>query len=79
MLLEVAREALDYFGETAWRGSNTGVYIGSYGQDWYDVTFRDTEAYGIYQILGPHKFMVSNRLPHALDLRGPSVTVRTAY
>ncbi|EFQ92956.1 hypothetical protein PTT_09821 [Pyrenophora teres f. teres 0-1] len=78
LLLEVAREALDDGGETGWQGSNTGVYVGSYGQDWYDVSVRDAEAHGIYQILGPHDFMVSNRLSHELDLRGPSVTVRTA-
>ncbi|KAK1908538.1 hypothetical protein P3342_009388 [Pyrenophora teres f. teres] len=53
LLLEVAREALDDGGETGWQGSNTGVYVGSYGQDWYDVSVRDAEAHGIYQILGP--------------------------
>ncbi|KAM4065795.1 acyl transferase domain-containing protein [Hirsutella rhossiliensis] len=36
------------------------------------------EAHGIYGVLGPHDFMVSNRLSHELDLHGPSVTVRTA-
>ncbi|KJZ78545.1 hypothetical protein HIM_01936 [Hirsutella minnesotensis 3608] len=78
LLLEVAREALDDSGETGWKGSNIGVYVGSYGQDWYDVSVRDTEAHGIYRVLGPHDFMVSNRLSHELDLHGPSVTVRTA-
>ncbi|KAF3480038.1 uncharacterized protein GIQ15_07014 [Arthroderma uncinatum] len=78
MLLEVTREALDDAGETGWRGSNIGVYVGSYGQDWYDVSVRDTQAHGIYQILGPHDFMISNRISHELDLHGPSMTVRTA-
>ncbi|KAM5438498.1 hypothetical protein MferCBS31731_005075 [Microsporum ferrugineum] len=62
MLLEVTSEALDDAGETGWRGSNIGVYVGSYGQDWYDVSVRDTQAHGIYQILGPHDFMISNRV-----------------
>ncbi|KAH8693388.1 hypothetical protein GQ44DRAFT_695216 [Phaeosphaeriaceae sp. PMI808] len=78
MLLEVTHEALDDAGETGWKGSNIGVYVGSYGQDWYDVSVRDTQAHGIYQILGPHDFMVSNRISHELDLHGPSMTVRTA-
>jgi acyl transferase domain-containing protein len=78
MLLEVTREALDDSGETGWKGSNMGVYVGSYGQDFYDVSVRDTQAHGIYQILGPHDFMVSNRVSHELDLHGPSVTIRTA-
>ncbi|KAJ5259397.1 hypothetical protein N7478_012378 [Penicillium angulare] len=78
MLLEVAREALDDSGETDWKGSDTGVYVGSYSQDWYDISVRDTQAHGIYKILGPNDFMVANRLSHQLDLRGPSVTIRTA-
>jgi acyl transferase domain-containing protein len=78
LLLEVAREALDDSGETGWKGSNIGVYVGSYGQDWYDVSVRDTQAHGIYQVLGPNDFMVSNRISHELDLHGPSMTVRTA-
>lgn len=78
MLLEVAREALDDSGETGWKGSNIGVYVGSYGQDFYDFTFRDSQVHGIHQVLGPHDFMVSNRVSHELDLHGPSVTVRTA-
>jgi acyl transferase domain-containing protein len=77
-LLEVAREALDDSGETGWKGSNIGVYVGSYSQDWYDVTTRDTESYGIYRILGSNDFMISNRISHELDLYGPSVTVRSA-
>ncbi|KAF2264422.1 ketoacyl-synt-domain-containing protein [Lojkania enalia] len=78
LLFEVAREALDDSGETGWKGSNIGVYVGSYGQDWYDVSVRDTQVHGIYQILGPHDFMASNRLSHELDLHGPSMTVQTA-
>ncbi|KAF7563661.1 hypothetical protein G7046_g476 [Stylonectria norvegica] len=78
LLLEVAREALDDSGETGWKGSNIGVYVGGYGQDWYDVSVRDTQAHGIYQVLGPHDFMLSNRLSHELDLHGPSMTIRTA-
>ncbi|KAL6890027.1 hypothetical protein GGI43DRAFT_425686 [Trichoderma evansii] len=78
MLLEVAREALDDSGETGWKGSNTGVYVGSYGSEFYDVTFRDSQVHGIYQVLGPGDFMVSNRVSYELDLHGPSVTIRTA-
>jgi acyl transferase domain-containing protein len=78
MLLEVAREALDDSGEAGWKGSNTGVYVGSYGQDFYDFTFRDSQVHGIHRVLGPHDFMVSNRVSHELDLHGPSVTIRTA-
>ncbi|KAL4997475.1 thiolase-like protein [Aspergillus recurvatus] len=78
LLLEVAREAIDDADETRWKGTNVGVYVGCYGQDWYDISVRDTQAHGIYQVLGQNDFMVSNRLSHELDLHGPSVTLRTA-
>ncbi|GAQ46349.1 hypothetical protein AtubIFM56815_001580 [Aspergillus tubingensis] len=76
--LKVAREAIDDAGETQWKGTNVGVYIGCYGQDLYDLSVRDTQAHGIYQVLGQNDFMVSNRLFHELDLHGPSVALRTA-
>ncbi|KAL4973127.1 thiolase-like protein [Aspergillus desertorum] len=78
LLLEVTREAIDDAGETRWKGTNVGVYVGCYGQDWYDISVRDTQAHGIYQVSGQNDFMVSNRLSHELDLHGPSVTLRTA-
>lgn len=34
MLLEVARESLDDAGEVGWKGTDVGVYVGSYGNDW---------------------------------------------
>lgn len=78
LLLEVSREALEDAGEVNWRGRNVGVYVGSFAQDWYDLTFSEPQSYGVYQISGTHDFMPANRLSYELDLRGPSVTVRTA-
>jgi acyl transferase domain-containing protein len=78
LLLEIAREAIDDAGETRWKGTYVGVYVGCYSQDWYDISVRDTQAHGIYQVLGQNDFMVSSRLSHELDLHGPSVTLRTA-
>lgn len=50
LLLEVSREALDDAGEVKWRGENIGVYIGSFGQDWYDLSVQDPQKYGMYQV-----------------------------
>lgn len=71
LLLEVAHECLEDAGETDWQGSDTGVYVGSFGQDWYDVLNREGLKSNAYQILGSHDFMVSERISHDLDLRGP--------
>ncbi|KAF2756071.1 ketoacyl-synt-domain-containing protein [Pseudovirgaria hyperparasitica] len=78
LLLEVAREALEDAGEKNWRGSRTGCYIGNFGEDWLETCAKDdlrTEQYGIE---GTGDFVLSNRVSYQLDLRGPSVTVRTA-
>jgi acyl transferase domain-containing protein len=71
LLLEVAHECLDDSGEINWKGSLTGVYIGCFGQDWYDLQTRETLKYSNYQITGSHDFMVSERISHELDLHGP--------
>jgi acyl transferase domain-containing protein len=71
LLLEVARECLDDAGAVDWRGGKVGAYVGSYGNDWYDVYNKDERKYGMYQIGTTHDFTLSNRLSYELDLRGP--------
>lgn len=71
LLLEVARESIDDAGEVGWKGSNIGVYVGTFSQDWYDAYNKDSSKYGIYQATATHDFMVSERLSHEMDLRGP--------
>jgi acyl transferase domain-containing protein len=71
LLLEVAHECLDDSGEVGWKGSGIGVYVGCFGQDWYDVLNRENLKSNAYQIMGSHDFMVSERISHELDLRGP--------
>lgn len=71
LLLEVARESIDDAGEIGWKGSNIGVYVGTFSQDWYDAFNREPLKYGIYQATTTHDFMISERLSHEMDLRGP--------
>ncbi|KIX08676.1 uncharacterized protein Z518_03333 [Rhinocladiella mackenziei CBS 650.93] len=78
LLLEVARESIDDAGEVGWKGSNIGVYVGTFSQDWYDAFNQEALKYGIYQATATHDFMMSERLSHEMDLRGPSMTIRTA-
>lgn len=42
-LLEVARECIDDAGEVSWRGSMTGVYAGSFGEDWAEMFTKDSQ------------------------------------
>ncbi|KAJ4391882.1 hypothetical protein N0V93_005502 [Gnomoniopsis smithogilvyi] len=78
LLLEVTRESIDDAGEVGWRGTNIGVYVGSFGNDWYDVMQRESQRHGAYYISGCHDYALSNHVSYEMDLRGPSMTIRTA-
>lgn len=79
LMMEVVREALEDAGEVKWRGRNIGCYMASYGQDWYEMTFKEDQAYGTgYKISGREDFFLANRISFDLDIHGPSVLVRTA-
>lgn len=47
-LLEVARECIDDAGEVNWRGSKTGVYAGTFGEDWAEMFTKDSQQ--VYSI-----------------------------
>ncbi|KAF5984768.1 putative polyketide synthase [Fusarium bulbicola] len=78
LMLEVARESVDDAGEVNFQGSSTGVYIGSFENDWYDIMGRDPLHRSVVSTIASHNFMISERISHEMDLRGPSMTIRTA-
>ncbi|KAI1488819.1 hypothetical protein F5X96DRAFT_684632 [Biscogniauxia mediterranea] len=77
LLLEVTKEALDDAGETNYKNTNIGTYVGNYGNDWYDLFYQEQQRYGRYQLSVNTDFMVSNRISYELGLMGPSMTIRT--
>ncbi|KAI1562587.1 Polyketide synthase modules protein, partial [Pyrenophora tritici-repentis] len=77
-LLQVAYECFESAGMSSWRGSNTGCYIGEFGEDWADVNAKETQHIGGYRATGFEDFALSNRISYEFDLRGPSMTVKTA-
>jgi acyl transferase domain-containing protein len=78
LLLEVAREALHDAAVTNWAGSETGVYIGTFGEDWHDRLRREDLLANLYALTGSQDYMASARVSHELDLQGPNMTFRTA-
>ncbi|KAL9054330.1 MAG: hypothetical protein Q9162_004204 [Coniocarpon cinnabarinum] len=78
LLLEVARESFEDAGITGWKGKSIGSYAGSFGEDWLEMSLRDTQPYGIHRVAGSQDFMVANRISYEMGLRGPSSTVRAA-
>jgi hypothetical protein len=71
VLLEVVWECMENAGQTNWRGSNIGCFVGSFGEDWLDMAAKDTQNFGIYRISGSCDFMLSNRVSYEYDLKGP--------
>ncbi|GME62534.1 hypothetical protein NX059_007680 [Neofusicoccum parvum] len=79
-LLEGTYHALENAGIPirAIAGSNTSVHVASFGRDWDAMISQDTEFQSKYTATGTGSSMLSNRISHFYDLRGPSLTVDTA-
>jgi acyl transferase domain-containing protein len=79
-LLEVTYEAFENSGEPwdAFAGSCTGVFVGSFGTDYVTSQMLDMDFALPYTATGASKTILSNRINHVFDLRGPSLTVDTA-
>ncbi|KAJ6441494.1 cytochrome p450 monooxygenase [Purpureocillium lavendulum] len=76
-LLEVAYECMEDAGATSWRGSNTGCYVGVFGDDWQDLNAKESLHRGGYRVTGYDDFVLGNRISYEFDLHGPSMTVKT--
>ncbi|PVH95312.1 putative polyketide synthase [Periconia macrospinosa] len=78
LMLEVARECFDDAGEIDWRGKSVGCYMGSFGEDWLEMFARETQHNAPYRVSGYGDWALSNRVSYEMDLKGPSLTIRTA-
>ena len=80
LLLEVTSEALDDAGlpSRALDGSNTGVFVGMWINDYEARMFAETGRVDFHMTTGSGRYTASGRMSHLLGLRGPSMTVDTA-
>jgi len=80
MLLEVSWEGLEDAGQTLARlaRSSTGVFVGAITADYMWRQLDDPDCIDAYSGTGTHSSILSGRVSHFLDLRGPSMTLDTA-
>ncbi|KAL0933408.1 polyketide synthase [Colletotrichum truncatum] len=79
MLLESVFEASENAGMPLQKlaGSDTSVFMGSFSRDYHDSLMRDPDTLPRTALTGNGVAMMSNRVSHFFDLRGPSLTTDT--
>lgn len=80
MLLEMSFEALESAGWSleSCAGSDMSVFVASFAADFERNLYRDPMSLPTYYLTGVEKAILSNRISHAFDLHGPSMTIDTA-
>lgn len=81
-LLQVTWEMFEDAGEIPahLKGSSTGVYVGCFAVD-YNLLSHDTmqrDLLGAHTSIGSSATLLSNRISHYYDFKGPSLSVDTA-
>ena len=75
LLLEVTYECLESAGEIHYRGKLIGCYVGTFGEDWLEMSARENQHSGNYVLTGHSDFILSNRISYEYDLRGPRCVI----
>lgn len=80
LLLEVAWEALEDAGQVVDRlvGSQTGVFIGLWLNDYEARMFADPGSADFYMTTGSGRYTSSGRISYNFGFQGPGITIDTA-
>ena len=69
--LEVTKECLESAGEVEYRGKLVGCYVGTFGEDWLQMSAKESQHSGGYVMTGHGDLMIANRISFEFDLMGP--------
>ncbi|KAF4208764.1 hypothetical protein CNMCM8927_008713 [Aspergillus lentulus] len=72
LLMEVVWECMENAGQTGWRGKDIGCYVGVFGEDWHELTAKETQMISRTHVFANGRFALSNRVSFEFDLKGPS-------
>ncbi|KAJ5168895.1 uncharacterized protein N7482_004489 [Penicillium canariense] len=77
MLLHVVWDCLENGGQVDWRGKPIGCFVGTYGGDWEEIEFRDSQNAHNFHMIGHGKFSLANVISYEFHFNGPSMTIET--
>lgn len=79
-LLEVVYETFESAGVTLpeLSGSQTAVFIANFTADFQQMAFKEPSFRHSLALTGVDPGIISNRISHVFNLRGPSIVVNTA-
>ncbi|KAJ5773670.1 hypothetical protein N7457_008566 [Penicillium paradoxum] len=79
-LMEVVYECLENSGTTLEKldGARVACHVGSYAVDYDAIQARDPEDRAPGAVVGIGRAMLSNRISHFFNFKGPSMTIDTA-
>lgn len=70
-LLEVTRECFESAGEVNYGGKLIGCYVGTFGEDWLQMSAKEDQHFGGYIMTGHGDLMIANRVSYEYNLQGP--------
>lgn len=71
LLLEIVYECLENAGEVNWAGKDIGCYVGTFGEDWLGMAYRDPLQTDRTHAIGTGGLALANTVSYQYDFRGP--------
>ena len=70
-VLEVTRGCLETIGEVDYRGKLVGCYVGTFGDDWLQISAKESQHSDGYVMTGYGDLVIANRISYEFDFLDP--------